>query len=145
MSFDTFRDDYSRSPDGFVEWAKQRMTRGIRALEEHAEEIAQIGKETVQADIETFGRIADPHRPDDGEVSMYDGVQTSINKSRTEGQLSIRVGWDLTEYRHGYPELQDKGFTNLGGGEVMGMQALAYGKMRMIEATRKILKESENK
>lgn len=143
MTFPTSRDNYSRSPDGFVEWAKQRMTRGIRALEEHAEEIAQAGKEAVQEDIQAFDRIADPHRPNDGEVSMYDGVQTSINKSRTEGELSIRVGWDLTQFRDGYPELQDKGFTNLGGGDVVGMQALAYGKMRMVEMTRKIVEENK--
>jgi hypothetical protein len=142
--FPTSRDNYSRSPDGFVEWAKSRMTRGIRALEEHAEEIGQIGVEAARAEIEASGRINPAHNAEkDGPVSMIDGVHSSINKSRTEGQLSIRVGWDLTQYRDGYPELQDKGFTPRNSSEpVEGMQALAYGKMMMKEAVLKVLREA---
>lgn len=140
MTFPNYR---WNSEGDIVAWAQQRMTRGIRALEDHAEEIAELGKEAVQSQIEAFGRIADPHQERDGEVSMYDGVQTSVNKSRTEGELSIRVGWDLTQFRHGYPELQDKGFTDRSGTEVIGMQALSYGRMAMREAAIKVIQEGK--
>ena len=145
--FENWRDNYSRSEDGsgFVEWARQRMTRGIRAVEENAQQIADAGQAAVRSQIEAFDRIADPHDPKDGPQSMIEGVQTSINKSRTEGEMSVRVGWDLTEYRDGYPELQDKGFTPTGGASrVVGMQALSYGRMVMREEVDRIVKNAKD-
>lgn len=114
---------------GLLSWIESKMTAPIRALEEHATEIADLGVEAVQNVIIDMDR-----RETD---AMLEGVTAEITTSRKEGMVNIKVGWDLSQYRHGYPELQDQGFQN-----VAGMQALDYGKAQMEEAVKRTIADA---
>lgn len=132
-SFPTRRED---SAGDLITWAKNAMTRPLRVLEEHAEEIGQVGVDVVQGVIVARDRIADPHKAYDGPESMLEGVQAKVTGSVKENMVNIKVGWDLTQYRHGYPELQDQGTY-----QIEGMQALSLASMAMREAAVRALNE----
>lgn len=114
---------------GILSWIESKMTAPIRALEERSQEIADAGVEAVQSIIVQKDRI-------DTEA-MLNGVTSEVTSSRVEGMVNIKVGWNLSDYRHGYPELQDQGFQ-----QVEGMQALAYGQMVMEQVADKVIKEA---
>lgn len=136
-TFGTSRED----PYGVVQWVKDRLTYPIRALEEHAQDIADVGQAAIVQQIEGMDRIADPHRMADGDESMLDGIEATYTASRVENSVNIKVGWDLTKYRHGYPVLQDMGFMGRGGQQVVGMQAIALAEIAMREAIKKAIEE----
>lgn len=114
---------------GILSWIESKMTAPIRALEEHAPEVAAAGVEAVQSVIIDMDR-----RETD---AMLEGVQSEITSSRVENMVNIKVGWDLSKFRHGYPELQDQGFQG-----VSGMQALDYGKAQMEEAVKRVIADA---
>jgi hypothetical protein len=124
------------SAGDLIEWARNHMTRPLRVLEEHAEEIGQVGVDVVQGQIVALDRIADPHEERDGPESMLEGVQAKVTGSTQENKVNIKVGWDLTQYRHGYPQLQDQGTS-----QIEGMQALSLAEMAMREAVVRTLNE----
>lgn len=119
---------------GWVSWAKKKMTKPLRVLEENADVIGEIGVAQVRQRIQEMGRVADPHQDRDGPQSMEDGVAAEKTGSAVDGQVNIKVGWNLSEYRHGYPELQDRGFTGSNGEPIVGMEALSLARIAMVSA-----------
>lgn len=118
------------TPEGeIISWANKLLTDKLRALKEHAPEILEAGVNAAQDQISAMGRIADPHNPRDTprdpELNMYKGVK-GVVKDTGPNDLSLQVGWDLRQYRHGYPEIQE-----LGENGVEAMQALNYAKIAM--------------
>lgn len=127
-------------PEGeIIAWANRLLTDKIRVLKEHAPEVLEAGVNAAQDQIASLGRISDPHdprdTPKDPELSMYKGVR-GVLKDVGPNDLSLQVGWNLTDYRHGYPELQEEGF-----GGVEGMQALDYARIAMESKIARLFKD----
>lgn len=114
-----------------LSWIKSKMTAPIRVLEENAQHIADVGVQAVQDQIEGQDRI--------DTRAMLEGVQSEVTSSRTANSVNIKVGWDLSQFRDGYPELQDDGFQLKNGTMVQGMHALDYAKLAMELETKRML------
>lgn len=117
-------------PEGeIISWANKLMSQKFRVLKEHAPEIIEAGVNAAQDEIAALGRVADPHdprdTPKDPDLNMYKGVHGEF-KDTGPNDCSIAVGWDLRDYRHGYPELQEKGYAG-----VSAMNALQYARIAM--------------
>ena len=114
-----------------LSWIKSKMTYPIQVLEDNAQRIADVGVQAVQDQIEAEDRI--------DTRAMLEGVTSEVTGSRVDNTVNIKVGWDLSNYRDGYPELQDEGFTTHSGTEVIGMNALDMGKLAMEIEVKRLL------
>lgn len=111
-------------PEGeIISWANRLMTEKFRALKEHSGEIIEAGVIAAQDEIAALGRIADPHdpkdTPKDASLTMYKGVH-GFYKEKGDRDATISVGWDLADYRHGYPQLQEEGTARITGMNALG-------------------------
>lgn len=118
------------TPEGeIISWATKLLSDRIRVLKEHAPDIMEAGVHAAQDEISTLDRIADPHNPKDTpkdpSLTMYKGVKGNV-KSTGPNDVSVAVGWNLTDYRHGYPEIQENGTAH-----IEAMNALQYARIAM--------------